>query len=135
MRASGESGGRALLQCSQVGLSSSIGQSGDSACVACVTAPPARNAAATIAASTNSASVAPALRALPLWISMQYGHWVVSATATAISSLYFAGIAPAATAALSKAQKAFITSGARLSIFFSLARFSFLYIRVIVVSK
>src|SRR6266403_3231349 len=53
----------------------------------------------------------------------------------AISSLYFTGITPSATAALSKAQKAFITSGARLSIFFSLARFSFLYIRVIVVSK
>src|SRR2546422_9770142 len=43
------------------------------ACVACVTAAPARRAAATIAASTISASVAPALRALPLWISMQYG--------------------------------------------------------------
>ena len=27
---------------------------------------------------------------------MQYGHWVVVATATAISSLYLAGIAPAA---------------------------------------
>src|SRR6185369_3713249 len=66
---------------------------------------------------------------------MQYGHCVVSATATAMSSLYFTGIAPAATAALSKAQKAFITSGARLSIFFSLARFSLLYICVIVVSE
>src|SRR5512140_3357690 len=61
---------------------------------------------------------------------MQYGHCVVSATATAISSLYFIGIAPSATAALSKAQKAFITSGARLFIFFSLVRFSWLYINV-----
>src|SRR6266487_4165366 len=105
------------------------------ACVAWVTAAPARRAAATIAASTISASVAPALRALPLWMSMQYGHCVVRATATAISSLYFTGIAPSATAALSKAQKAFITCGARLSIFFSLARFSLLYIWVIVGSE
>src|SRR5882762_10383138 len=59
---------------------------------------------------------------------MQYGHCVVRATATAISSLYFTGIAPAATAALSKAQKAFITSGARPSIFFSFARFALSYI-------
>ena len=44
------------------------------ACVACVTAPPARSEAATIVASTSSASVAPAFRALLLWISMQYGH-------------------------------------------------------------
>jgi|ERR1035441_2184035 hypothetical protein len=41
------------------------------ACVAWMTAAPARREAATIAASTISASVAPALRALPLWISMQ----------------------------------------------------------------
>src|SRR3989442_797228 len=102
------------------------------ACVACVTAAPARREAATIAASTISASVAPAFLALPLWISMQYGHWVVRATATAISSLYFTGIAPSATAALSKAQKAFITWGARASIFFNLARFSFLYICLVV---
>src|SRR6185503_14121473 len=53
------------------------------------------------------------------------------ATATAINSLYFTGIAPSATAILSKAQKAFITSGARLSIFFNLARFALLYIRLI----
>src|ERR1044071_9291756 len=59
---------------------------------------------------------------------MQYGHCVVSATATAINSLYFTGIAPSATAALSKAQKAFITCGARLSIFLSLARCCLLYI-------
>src|SRR5439155_11709026 len=98
------------------------------ACVACVTAAPARREAATIAASTISASVAPALRALPLWISMQYGHCVVRATATAISSLYFTGIAPSATAALSNAQKAFITSGARASIFFSLVRFCLVYV-------
>lgn len=47
--------------------------------------------------------------------------------------LHFTGIAPSAMAALSKAQKAFITCGARPSIFFSLARFSLLYICVIVV--
>src|ERR1051325_6696672 len=49
-----------------------------------------------------------------------------------MSSLYFTGIAPAATDALSKIQKAFITSGARLSIFFSLAKFSLLYMCVFV---
>src|SRR5512133_1312625 len=83
-----------------------------------------------MAASAISASVAPALRALPLWISMQYGHWVVSATAMAMSSLYFTGITPSATAALSKAQKAFITAGAKVSIRFSFARFSLLYMWV-----
>src|SRR5947207_4235886 len=95
--------------------------------VAYATAAPARSAAATIAASTSSALLTPALRALPACISMQYGHWVVRATATAISSLYFRGIAPSPTAALSNAQKAFITSGARLSIFFSLPRLVLLY--------
>lgn len=48
-----------------------------SAWVACVTAAPALRAADTIAASTSSVSLAPALRALPAWISMQYGHCVV----------------------------------------------------------
>src|ERR1051326_1394222 len=61
---------------------------------------------------------------------MQYGHCVVKATATAISSLYFTGIAPSATAALSNAQNAFITSGASVSIFFNFLRFSLLYICV-----
>src|SRR5262245_50534449 len=60
-------------------------------------------------------------------MSMQYGHWVVSATATAISSLYFTGMAPSATDNLSNAQKAFITSGASSFTFLSLARFSLLY--------
>src|SRR5438132_8825174 len=85
-----EFGGSAALQFSHVGLNSSMAVPDQPAraCVACVTAAPARREAATIAASTISASVAPALRALPLWISMQYGHCVVSATATAISSLY-----------------------------------------------
>src|SRR6266498_5861112 len=46
----------------------------------------------------------------------------------AISSLNFTGIAPSATAALSNDQKAFIAFGASASIFFSLARFSLLYI-------
>ena len=77
----GEFGESDALQFSQAGLSSSIAVfcqvglvSFGRACVAWVTAAPARRAAATIAASTISASVAPALRALPLWISMQYGH-------------------------------------------------------------
>src|SRR5436190_23087340 len=61
---------------------------------------------------------------------MQYGHWVVSATATAINSLYLTGIAPSATANLSNAQKAFITSGASSFIFLILVRFSLLYIRM-----
>src|SRR5215469_2117581 len=43
---------------------------------------------------------------------MQYGHCVVSATAIAISSLYFFGIAPAAKADWSKALKPAIDSGA-----------------------
>src|SRR6218665_3212093 len=98
-----------------------------SAWVAWATAPPARMEAATMAASTNSESQAPASRALPAWISMQYGHCVVMATATAINSLYFTGMAPSETAALSKAQKAFMTSGARVSIFFRLVRFLLLY--------
>src|SRR6186713_1113599 len=63
-------------------------------------------------------------------MSMQYGHCVVSATATAISSLYFTGMAPSATAALSKAQKASITCGARPFIVFSLARLSLVYMRL-----
>src|ERR1043166_3155032 len=96
-------------------------------CVACVTAAPARSEAATIAASVSSASVAPALRALPVWMSMQYGHCVVVATATAISSLYFTGIAPSATDSLSNAQNAFITSGASSFIFLIFVRFSLLY--------
>src|SRR6266705_4010074 len=103
------------------------------ACVACVTAAPARREAATIAASVSSVSVAPALRALSVWMPMQYGHCVVSATPTAISSLYFTGIAPAATAALSNAQKAFIKSGASWFIFSILVRFSFLYMCLVVV--
>ena len=44
---------------------------GARAWVACVIAPPARNAAATMAASVSSASLAPARRALFAWISMQ----------------------------------------------------------------
>src|SRR5881392_3751600 len=98
-----------------------------SACVPWVTAPPARRAAAISVVSANSCSLAPAFLAFFAWTSMQYGHCVVRATATAISSLYFTGIAPSPTAALSNAQKAFITSGARLSIFFSLPRLVLLY--------
>src|SRR6266404_428003 len=59
---------------------------------------------------------------------MQYGHCVVKATATAISSLYLTGIAPAATDALSNATNAFIVSGAWASRFFILLRFFMSYI-------
>src|SRR5208282_757587 len=58
---------------------------------------------------------------------MQYGHCVVNATAIAMSSLYLTGIAPAVMAALSKAQNAFIPSGAFASSCFSLARFFMSY--------
>src|SRR3954468_20973222 len=43
---------------------------------------------------------------------MQYGHCVVSATAIAINSLYFRGIAPSFTAASSNATNALNASGA-----------------------
>ncbi len=62
--------------------------------------------------SASSLSVAPAFRAFWVWISMQYGHCVVSATAIAISSLYLSGITPPRTTASSKATKALNASGA-----------------------
>ncbi len=65
---------------------------------------------------------------MPAWISMQYGHCVVNATDNAINSLYFAGIAPSAIAALSNAQNAFIASGACSSIVFRFASLLMLYI-------
>src|SRR5262245_27783329 len=68
-------------------------------------------------------------------MSMQYGHWVVRATAIAISSLYLTGIAPSATDNLSKAQNAFITSGARALSCLILVRFSFLNIYRFVLEK
>src|SRR5688500_2765791 len=52
------------------------------ACVPWVMAPPARNAAATRTASAISRSEVPSCRALFEWISMQYGHCVVNATAS-----------------------------------------------------
>src|SRR4051812_47901124 len=67
------------------------------------------------------------LAALLVWISMQYGHCVVTATATAISSLYFTGIAPSVTASRSNAQKAFISSGASSFIRLIFDRLSLLY--------
>src|ERR1700723_3319647 len=54
---------------------------------------------------------------------MQYGHCVVSATETAINCLCKTSMAPALNASLSKAQKAFIDSGAFSSSFFSRVRF------------
>src|SRR5678816_104926 len=65
-------------------------------------------------------------------MSIQYGHCVVRATATAISSLYFTGMAPSATASLSNSQKAFITSGARLFMSCTFFRLSLLYIIMVV---
>jgi hypothetical protein len=59
-----------------------------------VIAPPARSAAATRTASAISGSDASTSRALFAWSSMQYGHWVVNATARASSSLYFLGSFP-----------------------------------------
>ncbi len=85
------------------------------ACVPWVIAAPARSAAATATTSAISCSEVPASRDLLLWISMQYGHCVVRATASAISSLYLAGIAPAASAALWSAQNALTASGALAS--------------------
>src|SRR2546427_889816 len=59
-----------------------------------VAAPPARSAAASSADSTTSARLAPAALAALACTSRQYGHWVVHATASAISSRYFFGMAP-----------------------------------------
>src|SRR5262249_28096617 len=47
-----------------------------------------------------------------VWMSMQYGHCVVSATATAISSLYLSGTTPLLNAASSNATKPLNASGA-----------------------
>src|SRR5262249_24702097 len=59
-----------------------------------VTAAPARRAAAIRAVSATSARVAPAVRALRALASRQYGHCVVQATASALSSRYLRGIVP-----------------------------------------
>src|SRR5579863_810796 len=66
---------------------------------------------------------------------MQYGHCVVNATANAINSLYLTGIAPAAMAALSNAQNAFIPSGAVASIFFNWPRFFMSYTAHLLVGR
>src|SRR5579863_5931680 len=66
---------------------------------------------------------------------MQYGHCVVNATANAINSLYLTGIAPAAMAALSNAQNAFIPSGALASIFFNWPRFFMSYTAHLLVGR
>src|SRR6187401_2434001 len=90
-------------------------------------APPARRAAATRVVSASSASVAPAFFAFLAWISMQYGHWVVKATATAISSLYLSGIAPSLKAASSNATNPLKASGASSPSFLSFVRFFMSY--------
>src|SRR5262249_54227260 len=100
-------------------------------CVPCVIAPPAFNAAATITASAISASVHPAALALLLWISIQYGHWVVSATATAISSCILARTTPSARAALSKASKPCQAAGASWPSVFSFFRLLMSYMAIL----
>src|SRR6266436_1480598 len=59
---------------------------------------------------------------------MQYGHCVVSATATAINSLYLSGIAPPLKAASSKATNPLKASGASSPSFLSFVRFFMSYI-------
>src|SRR5438105_6409553 len=61
---------------------------------------------------------------------MQYGHCVVSATATAISSLYLSGIAPSLNAASSNATNPLKASGASSPSFLSLVMFFMSYIAV-----
>src|SRR5262249_27509310 len=89
-----------------------------------------RSAAATSVASASSCSVAPAVFAFLAWISMQYGHWVVRATATAINSLYLSGITPPANAAPSNATNARNASGASSPSCLNLARFFMSYMSV-----
>src|SRR3954470_10280893 len=59
---------------------------------------------------------------------MQYGHWVASATAMAISSLYLAGMAPALYAAVSNAANSWNASGASSPYFANFVRFLRSYI-------
>src|SRR5436190_22218750 len=59
---------------------------------------------------------------------MQYGHCVVSATATAINSLYLSGITPPLNAASSNATNPWKASGASSPSFLNFARFFMSYI-------
>src|SRR6516165_10726165 len=59
---------------------------------------------------------------------MQYGHCVVSATATAINSLYLSGITPSLKAASSNATNALKASGASWPSVLSFVRFFMSYI-------
>src|SRR5262245_47725276 len=59
---------------------------------------------------------------------MQYGHCVVSATATAINSLYLRGMTPSLNAASSKARNPLNASGASSPSFFIFDRFFMSYI-------
>src|SRR5262245_11168329 len=93
-----------------------------------VTDPPARSAAATIVASVSSASVAPAALAFFTWTSMQYGHCVVMATATAISSFTFTVSAPSLNTAALSASNAAIGSGASSFIAFIFFKLAMSYI-------
>src|SRR5690625_2827928 len=66
-----------------------------------------------IASAISSFDTSSSFAALT-WMSMQYGHPVTCATATAISSFVRLGITPSATAALSNAAKLLNASGASL---------------------
>src|SRR5438477_8828408 len=59
---------------------------------------------------------------------MQYGHWVVNATATAINSLYLSGITPPLNAASSNATNPLKASGASSPSFLNFVRFFMSYI-------
>src|SRR5262249_9175981 len=61
---------------------------------------------------------------------MQYGHCVVSATATAINSLYLSGITPPLKAASSNATNPLNASGASSPSFLSFVRFFMSYIAI-----
>ena len=61
--------------------------------------------------SAISTSDAPAFLARLVWASMQYGHWVRCALATAINSLVLTSSAPGSNALLSNSTKALNTSG------------------------
>src|SRR5262245_1975416 len=61
---------------------------------------------------------------------MQYGHCVVSATATAINSLYLRGIVPCLNAASSNATKLLNASGASWASFSNFVRFFMSYIAI-----
>src|ERR1700745_3428516 len=82
-----------------------------------VAAPPARKAAASSALSETSWREAPAAFAAFTCTSMQSGHCVVEATASAMSSRYFLGMAPSSRpTSLSRLSQPLNSAGASLLI-------------------